>query len=102
MVANMPINIQSYRKRKSRSRLLQALEYFYTEILQPDNEDAILSDADELEEFLAEVLADQLVGRLSSSKDIRGMDQQYRQFDQRLRRALQVKMKALSHFESMT
>jgi len=101
MAAHSLIEMQSFRKRKSRSRLIEALERFYTEVLLPENADGLLSVADEYEEFTADILADHIVGQLGSSKDITAMDQQYRRFDQRLRTALQRKMKTLAHFEGM-
>jgi hypothetical protein len=101
MAASSLIEMQSYRKRKSRSRLIEALDRFYTEVLLPANQENLLAHADEYEEFTAEILAEHLTEKLQSARDIRGLDQQYRQFDQRLRQALQRKFKSLALFESM-
>jgi|GEM_PF-5261744 len=101
MAANTFIDFQTFRKRKSRSRLLEALERFFTDVLIPNNDESLLADAEEFEEFIAEVLGEHIIGKIRSSKDIRGMDQEYRQFDQRLRHTLQLKIKTLARFEGM-
>lgn len=95
-------DMSRYRKRKSRSRLFELLERFQLEVLLPNSTEPSPTDNEDMEEFLSQVLADHLIDKLHSSKDIRGMDQQYRHFDQRLRTALQTKLRSLARFEGMT
>ena len=101
MAASTMIDFQTFRKRKSRSRLLEAFERFFSDVLLPNSEESLLSEAEEIEEFIAEVLGDHLIGKIRSSKDIRGMEQEARKFDQRLEHTLQLKMKSLARFEGM-
>jgi hypothetical protein len=101
MTTGTLVSITGFRKRKSRSRLLEALEKFQKDVLLPGSQDPSPWDNEDMEEFLSQVLGDHLIGKLHSSQDVRGMAHEYRQFAQRLRRAMQTKLKSLARFESM-
>jgi hypothetical protein len=95
------LDITRYRKRKSHGRIMELMERFFTDVTMPKAEEPVLQDADELEEFMAQVLADHLIGKLNSSNDATGLKAQFRQFNQRLKRGLQIKMRTRARFEAL-
>jgi hypothetical protein len=99
MSANV-INISSYRKRKSKDRVFEALEQFHQEVLLPLQHEKAPLNPEEYEEFIVQLLGDHLVGLLESVQDMRILDERYRHFDGRLRRCLQTKLKSLAIFEN--
>lgn len=99
MAANL-IDMNIYRKRKSKSRVVEALELFHRDVLMPfENEEQPIS-AEEFEEFMVQVLGDHLVGRLESASEIQALDENYQRFDGRLKKCLQTKLKTLARFEN--
>lgn len=98
MVATL-VNINSFRKRKSKARVFEALEQFYLEVLGRLEDQNKRIDPEEFEEFMVQVLGDHLVSTLDSSKELDSLDQGYRRFDDRLRACLRTKLKTLGHFE---
>lgn len=95
------VTLQSFRKRKSKVRVFEALEHFYREVLNRLEDQNNQIDPDEFEEFMVQVLGDHLVSTLSTSGDLKSLDQGYRRFDDRLRECLRTKLKTLAHFESV-
>jgi hypothetical protein len=100
MVAEI-MTLQSFRKRKSKVRVFEALEYFYGEVLNRLKDQNNQIDPDEFEEFMVQVLGDHLVSSLCASSDLKSLDQGYRRFDNCLRACLRTKLKTLGHFESV-
>jgi hypothetical protein len=100
-MSNRVIDLNSYRKRRSKDRVFEALEQFQQEILLPLEEEQGALRPEEFEEFIVQLLGDHLVGQLESMGDIQRLDEQYRHFDGRLRKCLQTKLKSLAIFESV-
>lgn len=92
-------DLDLYRRRKARMRVFAALERLYLEVLTHLADDERRISPAEFEEFMVQVLGDHLVGDLDETMDLQRLDQNYRCFDARLRRCLQVKLMSLKHFE---
>lgn len=100
MAANM-VNINAYRKRKSKARVFEALEQFHQEVLiRLENQNHQI-DPEEFEEFMVQVLGDHLIGNLESTRQVELLNQQYKRFDNRLKACLKTKLKTLGHFEKI-
>jgi hypothetical protein len=99
-MSNRVIDLNTYRKRKSKDRVVEALEQFQQEVLLPLKESQAPLRPEEWEEFIVQILGDHLVGQLASLRDIQALDEHYRHFDGRLRKCLQTKLKSLAIFES--
>lgn len=95
------IDLNTFRKRKSRTRVFEALDRFHQEILLPMEQEGLDITPEELEEFLVQVLGDHLVGKLNSARDFHVLDENYHRFDSHLRKCLQAKLRSLAHFESV-
>lgn len=100
MVAKL-VNMTTFRKKKSKARVFEALEQFYREVLIRLEDQHQQIDPDEFEAFMVQVLGDHLVDGLASSRDMEQLDQNYRRFDERLRACLRTKLKTLGHFEKV-
>ena len=100
MAANL-IDLNGYRKRKSKSRVLEALEQFHRDVLMPFEQDVQPISSEAFEEFMVQVLGDHLVGRLDSAQEVQALDENYQRFDVRLKKCLQTKLKTLARFERL-
>ena len=101
MATQSLLSMTAYRKRKSRTRLLEALERFETDVLYPARMEPSPSVQEDMAEFLGQVLADHLIGNIQTSKDTHQLNRQYRHFLRQLRKKLEIKLKSLARFETM-
>lgn len=95
------VNLNAYRKRKSKARVIEALEQFQQDVLLPLEAEQGPLRPEEFEEFIVQLLGDHLVDRLESLGDIQRLDEHYRHFDGRLRKCLDTKLKSLARFEEL-
>jgi ABC-type sulfate/molybdate transport systems ATPase subunit len=93
------VALDAFRKRKMRLRVFLALEALYTEVLERLADERNEIHPEELEEFMLQVLADHLTGSLKSPDEVALLDENYRRFDERLRRCLQTRLRSLKHFQ---
>lgn len=97
----MPIDFAAYRKRKNKSRVFEALEQFQQDVLIPLETEKSDSKVipDEIEEFIVQVLGDQMVSKLGSANETRTLKANYKRFASRLKKCLQTKLNTLRRFE---
>ncbi len=95
------VQLDRFRKQKSKARVFEALEQFYQEVLIRLEDQNHQIAPEEFEEFMVQVLGDHLVGRLESSRQTDSLDHHYKRFDERLKACLKTKLKTLSHFEQL-
>jgi hypothetical protein len=104
-MASQPINIQQFRKVKSRARVLDALEHFQAEALTHLTDENNVLDLEAFEEFMAQVLGDHLTGQMNAEMGYAAgqpkVAENYRRFSTRLKKRLQSKMKAQQYFEPL-
>lgn len=96
-----PVNLDRYRKKKSKERILAALEAMYFDILAHLEDEKGQIHPDEMEEFLVQVLVDHLTGNLENCSDYAALDHHYRRFDHRLRAGLHTRLKSMRHFQNL-
>ena len=99
MSAN-PINLESFRTRRSRARVMDAIDKLYeeTKFCLADDE-GVISPQDR-EEFLLQVLVDHLSAN-AEDLGVGALDEDYRRFDGQLRHRLQTRLRTLKHFANV-
>jgi hypothetical protein len=117
-MSSQAININQYRKSKSRARVLEALAHFQSESLTHLTDENNSLDLEAFEEFMAQVLGDHLAGQLADERKplagsqskasgvaagvAAGVAESYRRFNSRLKKRLQAKLKSRQLFDAFS